>query len=44
MAGKLPSFEKVFGRNLEAGKPQTPETQQAMCNALAIQWGAVKEA
>lgn len=45
MAGKLKPYEQVFGRpSLSAGKPQSPDVMQAMCNALAKAWGATEEA
>lgn len=43
MAGKLPAYEKVFGAHLAPGKPQSEDVMQAMCNALAIAWGAERE-
>lgn len=39
--GKLPKFEKVFGRGpLRHGAPQSPAVQEAQLRALAAAWGA----
>lgn len=41
MAGKLPDFDKVFGRKLRPSKPQSEAVLEANLRALAIAWGAV---
>ncbi|CAM3090459.1 hypothetical protein PANO111632_02605 [Paracoccus nototheniae] len=41
MVGKLPDYEKCFGRgNVKHGKPQPPAVLAAMGRALAAVWGA----
>ncbi len=44
MVGKLAPYEKVFGARLAPGREQSEDVMQAMCNALAIAWGAEREA
>lgn len=39
--GKLPKYEKVFGRGpLRSGAPQSPAVVEAQLKALAAAWGA----
>lgn len=41
MAGKLPSYDKVFGRKLKPQAAQSAAVLDANLRALAIAWGAV---
>lgn len=38
--GKMPPFEKVFGRKITHGRPQSPAVVEAQLHALAAAWGA----
>lgn len=40
-AGKLPAFDKAFGKNLRpSGKPQSVAAMEASLRVLAAAWGA----
>jgi len=40
MNGKLPSFEKAFGRKLQPAQRQSADVLEANLRAMAIAWGA----
>lgn len=40
MAGKLPPFERCFGKRPAPGRRQSPAVLAAMGRALAAAWGA----
>ena len=40
MAGKLETFDKIFGRKIRAVAPQSAEILEANLRALAVAWGA----
>lgn len=41
MAGKLPSYDKVFGKRMQPAGRQSPDVLSANLRALAVAWGAV---
>lgn len=42
MAGKMPSFDKAFGKRIQQQAAQSAEVLDANLRALAIAWGATE--